>query len=227
MSDFFYDSFDRFGRGKQQRHEDEHNFYKEGRIYPKWAGNHRWDEIRTREEAPYSYSPFIVQGPSTPFKGEDIESVYDDRMHGWYGDKWSAALKKALGERSYQQASLEQLSEAMSEVFGDKVQCVQVLEGCNVSNGFPYRVFTYRRLTFVHQWPKGVRRIQRPKFGALDRKFEDYRDMLTLPNGKKQEYRHEFGSPNFYFQYGRTWYTARIDRFQSPDDCYSMVLPPA
>lgn len=216
-----------YGGDRKARQEDANNFYKFGRVYPKWVGNHRWDEIRSKEDSPYGYSPYLVAGSSTPYKGEDIESYYDDRMHGWYGDKWTAALKKAFGERSsYQYASLEQMTQAISEVFGEAVECLQIIEGCNVSNGFPYRVFVVRRLSFVHVWPKGIRRIQRPKFGALDRTFDEYPNMLTLPNGKKQEYRHEFGSEYFYFAYGpRSWYVGRIADFQSPDDAHALVLP--
>lgn len=73
-----------------------------------------------------------------------LEYVYDDRMRQWDYAKheraWKEAETLALPNRS------ADLYEAyLSAYFGEPVSLLHVLAGVNVSNGYPYVVFGYRR----------------------------------------------------------------------------------
>lgn len=127
--------------GQARARVEDEEFVRIGfRTYPRWANGY---EIRDRESYPYSYSFFISKGPIKNFSGDDISGAYDDRMRGWDHDAWIAAWD-AMPAKRYRDLSMEDLSKFLTVYFKRKVTCLQLLEGCNVSNGYPIYYFVWR-----------------------------------------------------------------------------------
>lgn len=122
--------------------EDDNFVFRGGLAFPKWAacGNYR-----TPGEAPYAYGPHVINGPLEKFEGEGILCDYDDRLRQFDGEKWREAIASLEGER-LKDASLSKLSAFLSQLYGKQVECLQVIEGCNVGNGYPYLIFVSRKL---------------------------------------------------------------------------------
>jgi hypothetical protein len=106
----------------------------------------------TPQEAPYSYGVHIINGPIKVF-GYDPDSSrssdYDDRLRQHYRENWAAAEAANILPKSWSRwksAPLKKISQFLSIVFGHEVECLQVLEGCNVSNGYPYQIFITQRV---------------------------------------------------------------------------------
>lgn len=104
---------------------------------------------RTPGESPYGYGVHVTNGPIQEFKGPDIMCDYSDRLNGWHRDRWSKAcklLKSGGGMKAFAYADLGTVSKFLSIVYGFKVNCLQVLEGCNVGNGYPFVIFISKRV---------------------------------------------------------------------------------
>lgn len=78
------------------------------------------------------------------FKGDAIQCDYDDRLRQFYPEKWSVACD-LLGKDRLKHASLGKLSKFLSCLYGYEVKALQVIEGCNASNGYPYLIFVSER----------------------------------------------------------------------------------
>lgn len=98
-------------------------------------------ENRTKEDWPYSYSPYFLWGePSDP-----CSAVYSDRMAQWDNAKAVAALAEVADENCrYGYWSQAGTSKYLTAYFGKPTEAVAVAEGCNVSSGYPYWIFWYR-----------------------------------------------------------------------------------
>jgi len=98
-------------------------------------------ENRTKEEWPYSYSPYYLWGQSE--KGCD--AVYSDRMAQWDNDKAKAALAAVADLNCrYGYWGQEGTSKYLTAYFGKPTEAVAAAEGCNVSSGYPYWIFWFR-----------------------------------------------------------------------------------
>ena len=95
---------------------------------------------KTPDESPYGYGPHVVQGPIKKFEGPEYNADYDDRLRQFYPERWEAACKMLSGRR-FDHATMKSLSAFLSELYQKPVKCVQVVKGCNVSNGYPYWIF--------------------------------------------------------------------------------------
>jgi hypothetical protein len=100
----------------------------------------------TPAERPYGYSIHIISGPIKKYTGDDLVSDYDDRLRQFYPDRWADACK-LLGGNRFKGAPLSKLSKFLSYLYQKEVKCLQVFEGCNVGNGYPYFVFLSRKLS--------------------------------------------------------------------------------
>ena len=102
---------------------------------------------RTRDKYPYSYDPYVVF-KSDSFKREEMTSVYSDRLLQWDLDKFNDSRKKVDGTTSqYFNLSQYQCQLFLRYYYDDpnlELHCI--LEGCNVSNGFPYWVFFFKSI---------------------------------------------------------------------------------
>ena len=114
-------------------------------------GQEYCDQYSTNDKTthPYSYSPFFHW--KKDWQKTDT-CAYDDRMREWKYDLWNevcAELPAAtqFGQRQFQYQTPETLSKMLSKYCGEPVTCTALVEGCNVSNGYPYYVFYWRANT--------------------------------------------------------------------------------
>ena len=101
---------------------------------------------RTKQECPYTYDAFV-----TYRNGENSEitnTVYSDRLRMWDSKKLERLMVKHFnGKGDYWNNRSPEKIEAFFRDWTDDqtLKLVVVLEGCNVSNGYPYWVFCYHR----------------------------------------------------------------------------------
>jgi hypothetical protein len=95
-----------------------------------------------RSTHPYSYSPFF-HWKSPDWQKTDLAN-YDDRMRQWKYDDWNAVCVR-YGRR-FESITPDNLSNMLSEFFGEQVVCTALVVGCNVSNGHPYFIFYHRKV---------------------------------------------------------------------------------
>ncbi len=101
---------------------------------------------RTPWTHPYSYDEFVL------YKSEDFDPmdsmVYHDRMLQWDRDTFGKAVSKvwpeAPGSQMFSGKSPVDINKFLNLYFGKEVKLTAVLQGCNLSNGFPYWVFAYK-----------------------------------------------------------------------------------
>jgi hypothetical protein len=132
-----WDPYDR-----ERRSDPDFEFVR-GRAYPHWANG---GSIRPRDEYPYSYSFFITHGPVKKFEGVGIGGAYSDRMSAWDHDAWQNAWAAVAPKRHYNELSLDDLSRFLTAYHLKTTKCLQVLEGCNVSNGYPLWYFVWEQV---------------------------------------------------------------------------------
>ena len=95
---------------------------------------------KTKQEAPYSYSPFYHFRDTS---GAESESACSDRLRQWDCEKWNEARRMlSPGPLEYQSRLLPDAM--MSFYLGKPVKVVSLAEGCNVSNDYPYYIFRWR-----------------------------------------------------------------------------------
>jgi hypothetical protein len=116
--------------------------YKGGYIFPRWV--QVGGPFYTKEEAPYAYSVHVIRGPIKRFEGEGVEEIETDRLSQKYGDKWHRAYSKHMRVGPVF-ASLKSIGKALTETYGQKVRCLQVMEGCKISTGTPYWIFVTKK----------------------------------------------------------------------------------
>ena len=101
---------------------------------------------RTPQTHPYSYEEFVVF-KSQDFKTDDI-AVYHDRMLQWNCDAFSKSVRTVWPDtpesQMFGEKTPKDIERFLNLYFGKKIKLTAVLQGCNVSNGFPYWVFFYR-----------------------------------------------------------------------------------
>lgn len=145
----FYDGFDHMAPRARRKPYRRDGFVHIGHYA--FAEAMTLGNYKTKEEAPYSYGVHVVGGAVREFKGKQYASDYSDRLSQWYGDKWRAACQRHLRAR-FEHESLEAIGKVLSAVYGEPRQCVQVLEGCNSGNGYPYWIFIHKYV----QPPAGI-----------------------------------------------------------------------
>ena len=101
-----------------------------------------------RTTHPDSYSPFFHWKASDRTVKDPC--AYDDRMRQWKYDKWNEVCNALPpvqnGMRRFEYQSQETLSKMLSDYYGETLVCTALVEGCNVSNGYPYYVFYWRKV---------------------------------------------------------------------------------
>ena len=76
--------------------------------------------------------------------------VYSDRMLQWDRKAFENAVHKVWPTKSENQMFYdrkpEDLNKFLNLYFGKDVTLTAVLQGCNISNGYPYWIFAYREI---------------------------------------------------------------------------------
>jgi hypothetical protein len=123
---------DRYGGGVFRSRED--------MIDPKWVDPTKRNE---KYSHPYSYSEFFHFGSRRIIKEKGVHGEYSDRIWGWDHAKAERLQKELVGCR-WEHASRAQLSAFMSAFHGRKLTVVALAEGCNPSNGYPYKIIWFK-----------------------------------------------------------------------------------
>jgi len=115
-----------------------------------FKGFHRYVDLdgypvsKTKEKYPYSYDPYVV------WKGDYDKNrdgaTYSDRLLQWDYDKYNRCCREVWkNERqSFSERNPKDIEKFLSLYFGKEIELTVLMEGCNVSNGYPYWVFIYR-----------------------------------------------------------------------------------
>lgn len=101
---------------------------------------------RTPWSHPYAYDEFVV------YKAENFDEgnswVYSDRMLQWdrekYGDAFHKVWPGKSGSQMFHNRKPEDINQFLNLYFEKKVTLTAVLQGCNVSTGYPYWIFAYK-----------------------------------------------------------------------------------
>ena len=128
---------------KRSRHYTiDHN----GKPVPYLIG---WDGeriTRTPSSHPYAYDAHFTW-KSERFETTD-HAVYSDRLFQWNSNKFDASVTAVWpenpgGQMFYSRNPVD-IQRFLCLYFGKDVELTGVLQGCNVSNGYPYWIFAYR-----------------------------------------------------------------------------------
>lgn len=93
---------------------------------------------------PYSYDSFIVWYGNAR-KGDSV--VYSDRLVQWDYEKYMTCAKTIQAESTNNKFDIndpKQTEKFLSLYYGKQVTLTAIVEGCNVSNGYPYWILYFR-----------------------------------------------------------------------------------
>lgn len=113
--------------------------YSFGCQYVDWEGN---PVERTPDEYRYSYDPYVIEKRKDDFQ----HCIYSDRLLQWDFAKHDRLCEKHFGNKGqlWNNRSFDKIEAFLRDWHENpNLRLVGVMEGCNVSNGFPYWVFMY------------------------------------------------------------------------------------
>jgi len=99
---------------------------------------------KTKQECPYSYDAFVTYRNGD--NSEITDTIYSDRFKMWNNAKLQRLMTKHFnGNGDYWFNRKPEQVEAFFRDWTDDpyLKLIAILEGCNVSNGYPYWVFCY------------------------------------------------------------------------------------
>ncbi len=119
-----------------------------GEVAPTYCDLNGRPMERTPWSHPYSYDEFVI------FKSERFDPmdrmVYHDRMLQWDRGAFSRAVREVWPDKPHGQMfsgkEPKYINRFLDLYFGKAVELTAVLQGCNVSNGYPYWIFAYKEL---------------------------------------------------------------------------------
>jgi len=119
----------------------------EGNVY--YGNNHGRVDMdgksveRTKEEYPYSYDVYVTwKGDYNKDKGD---CAYSDRLLNWDWDKYNECVMEVWGNKGqiFYNRTPKDIEKFLSLYYDKEVKLTMIMEGCNVSNGFPYWIFFF------------------------------------------------------------------------------------
>lgn len=115
----------------------------DGGLYPQMYRDENGKPVsKTPHSHPYSYDAYLLDGKfnNEVEKGYINGVVYDDRLLQADYKKYEALKEKYLSKGM----NIKNVEKFLKVYYGnDKITMVNILKGCNVSNGYPYHVFQY------------------------------------------------------------------------------------
>jgi hypothetical protein len=99
---------------------------------------------KTRDKYPYSYDPYVTY--QCNYKKGENHVVYSDRLWQWDYNKYDKCCMEVWGNRGqyFSNRSVKDIEKFLSLYFEKEVSLTALMEGCNVSNGYPYWIFFYK-----------------------------------------------------------------------------------
>lgn len=98
---------------------------------------------RIKEEYPYSYDTYVVW--KKDYKQGAGNTVYSDRLWQWNYQKYNDCCQRVWGDQAqvFYDRVPEDIQKFLSLYFNKEVKLTVIMQGCNVSNGYPYWVFIF------------------------------------------------------------------------------------
>lgn len=98
---------------------------------------------RDKYQYPYSYDPYLVW--IKDFEKGKNHVVYSDRLWQWDSDKYDRCCDEVWGNKGqyFDNRKPDEIERFLSLYFGEKIKLTAIMQGCNVSNGYPYWIFYY------------------------------------------------------------------------------------
>jgi hypothetical protein len=102
---------------------------------------------RTKRDYPYSYDFFVKW--KKDYNQDISDAVYSDRLWQWDGQKFDTCCMEVWGNngQTFYGRNPEEIETFLIKYFGKKIKLTAIMEGCNVSSGFPIWTFFYETET--------------------------------------------------------------------------------
>jgi len=113
-------------------------FYEDS-MYNDWDGN---EVERKRHDWPYSYDAYVIFKKRQEYQ----HTSYSDRLFQQDHVKYNKLTQKHFNNNSqyWNDKTPEQIEAFLRDFFNKPdLELIGIMEGCNVSNGYPYWIFMY------------------------------------------------------------------------------------
>lgn len=97
---------------------------------------------RSQNAYPYSYSEFVTWRNGQ--NSEINDSVYSDRLYGWDPQKYNSLCQKHFENKGHNWSSRHptKIQQFLRDYMDNQeIRLIVIVQGCNVSNGYPYWIF--------------------------------------------------------------------------------------
>ena len=93
---------------------------------------------------PYSYDEFVIWKDET-FSKDKNSAVYSDRLYQWDSKKYNKCCEEIFQNQvqRFDQRNPERIEKFLCMYFDTKIKLTSIVQGCNLSSGFPYWIFFY------------------------------------------------------------------------------------
>lgn len=101
---------------------------------------------KTKDNFPYEYEPFVIWKKECNENKRNV--VYSDRLMQWDYEKFNNCCKIVWNneEQMFYNRTPESIEKFLSLYLDEEITLTVIMEGCNVSNGYPYWIFYYESL---------------------------------------------------------------------------------
>lgn len=91
----------------------------------------------------YNHDPFVVY--KSPCWTDDDDLVYTDRMMMWNYDKFKNCCEQVWNSQCqlFSNRDPKDIQKFLSLYLDKEVSLTAIMQGCNLSNGYPYWIFYY------------------------------------------------------------------------------------
>lgn len=98
---------------------------------------------RTPFTHPYSYDEYVKW--MGDYHKDKSHAVYSDRLFQWDHKKYNQCCEEVFGNHGqyFDNREPSEVNQFLNLYFGKEVKLTAILQGCNVSSGFPYWCFIY------------------------------------------------------------------------------------
>lgn len=102
---------------------------------------------KDRYTYPYSYDPYVVYKKDDRIKESVKGCVYSDRLFQWDSSKFNSLSRKYFNnerQMDWSERNPKDIEKFLIEYHElENLELIGILNGCNVSNGYPYWVFLF------------------------------------------------------------------------------------
>lgn len=98
---------------------------------------------RNKQDDPYGYDPYVVWEDN--YQKGRANVVYSDRLFQWDAEKYNKFSKEIWDNHGqyFTNREPEEIEKFLSLYLERDIKLTAIMEGCNVSNGYPYWIFYF------------------------------------------------------------------------------------